>query len=431
MFKSFKKTISLLSAICIFGVSLTYADHNIQKEDRYDSFFLENPRLFLHNDQDFDENYAGFSKLYSFPDDRALHYRKSPIFHRYHPGQMEWDIIADINVNRDANLFQTLIAENHALKNLMSRASNVSFWDHPEREFIVKIVVQELSEYDPNDAANPLTFRPQYFTAPQAKGAALNAEDVIAQNMRVAFLPIDGLPLSIIAQFPRNQPNLPVLERVQRQPGEVFPTNVSIHPQNAREGQLNNVLSGPVPAVAPEFLQRNPNGTLKMRAIWSVLHITNTGRAEGVLYNNVATLHIFVPPEQAETIHEISLNPDITTFEEWLRETGLENVIRNASLVPNFDAREYLRKYQDLANAARHLEEADKIDWAKWHYETYGIREKRSAPLTLPGDFNSDVYIQKYKDIERASEGMEENTKRGWAEWHYLIHGRKEGRTHR
>ncbi|MDP1723426.1 MAG: hypothetical protein Q8L85_01835 [Alphaproteobacteria bacterium] len=453
-----KKALGFIGAIFALTFSCAEAEHPIEK-----TMFFEEKNgdfvQFFKIENEYNDNYVGFSDLYT----RTLGHGKHPVFHPYNPDSSQWLTLANINVIPGTDLFHNIVEQNPNLLQLMYKVSgkNPNFYQDAGNieEFKIKIVIQEITPRDMpyESAANPLAFRPQYYTVPHAQANARNAEDAIGQNMRVAFLPIDGLPLTLINQFPRGEiqatattPFQSFLPLITYQSKETFQTNVSVHPQDparkAADGVtpapfLNNVLSGPVPAVGPDFLQRNIDGEIKPRAIWSVLYQIS----EPKFSNPLATLHIFVPPASAQRIKDVSADEGINTFEDWVYQTGLIDLFVNQeaqyeqlNILPiDFDAITYRRLNLDLDRHAETINkrsEEEKTAFAIQHYLNDGKREGRKYVEGLPADFDPLVYRRLNRDLDPYAETINkrsEEEKTAFAIQHYLSCGKKENRKYK
>lgn len=446
-----KKAIFLV-ALFTLTFSVAQAEHPIEKNE-----FLEikdgDIVVYTQITNETSPNYRGPSALYT-TDYSSLNHGKHPVFHPYHPDSNEWKTLANINLIPGTALFHDIVEQNPNLLQLMYNVSekNPQFdQNHNNESFKVKIVIQEITPRDlPYDSVqNPLAFRPQYYTVPHAQANAINAADAIGQLMRVAFLPVDGLPLTIVKQFPRaeipateHHPLFPELFLETRASGETFQTSVSIHPQNphrkAADGitpapLLNNILSGPTPGMS-DFLQHTIDGNIKPRAIWSVLYQTSQPKYS----NPIATLHILVPPELADHIKMINGRDDVNTFEDFLNQTNLFDILHDQDeqlkILPiDFDSFIYLRLNKDLEAYTNTLASNDqKIEFAIWHYLTHGKIKGRPYKERLPADFEPLTYIHLNPDLKiHANTLPTDNEKIEFAKSHYLNFGKIRGRLYK
>lgn len=357
-----KKNVFILFLFYFFTQQLSAQNHEIERnttniiratvlideEDPYGASYVHN-YFYIHNDHKLPDAYAGFSHFYK----GQMQVGRAPLLQRYNQTPESWSFFANINLIPESNLFQRLVLDNQELLALMNMISEEDplFSDEPNA-FRVKIVIQGMNDNSLDNALmlkkysdplDPMTFRPQYHISPNGKSTAedmgkadTDPTDEIQSKLRIAFLPIDGLPLSIHESQTKDKDSGNIIDFTPKDAGHPFIVNVSIHPANKKKGDFENIQSWILPGFHDDLKQTNEDMLHKPRAFWSVYQQIGPKpeRLEEHFYTNpVATLHILIPKHMMGEVSEVCNNLEITTFETWI-----ESASQKLAPYPDWDA---------------------------------------------------------------------------------------------
>lgn len=125
-------------------------------------------------------------------------------------------------------------------------------------------------------------------------------------------------------------------------------------------------------------------------------------------------------PDTKGTMGHNQRTRDVWAITHYLR-YGKQEGRNYLPVVPqDFDAEVYLARYLDLQEAVT----GDRSFWAQKHYFMHGKQEGRDYLPVVPQYFNPEVYLLLYPDVQAAVTG----DRSLWAKKHYFLYGRHEGR---